>query len=1259
MQRGYPRRYFSLQKNQAYKGMNYYTKLSGCLTGNLNKFLLVMRLVIILFFVGMMQVSGAIYGQKITLNQNKIKITQLFKEIKRQTGYDVLWQSERLDENKIINVNFNKTDLKEVMSQCLTGQNVTFAIEDNSIVIKQKQAIIRPANTQVQDSIVYKGRILDEHGKPLPGAGIRLKGGGKSSVSTESGYFERYGTKKNILIVSYVGYNTKEVSLANLNPGQLIIVNMNPQGNVQLSEVTIASNGYQDIPKERITGSFEVISKEQLQHSTDPNLLKRLEGITTSMDFRNDLNATNSAKNANLTFRSPLINLTIRGKNTLTIAGSDNDSGRPLVVIDGIASPYSIDQVNPNDVESVTILKDAAAASIWGSRAANGVIVVKTKKGSYQNPLQISFNANLNVTEKPNLFYKKTMSMSDYVDAQIAKYNQDYPGQYNPNDQSTYIPDPQINVAQPAVSPVADIVNQEKRGQITAAQANSQLNALRGNDVRNDLNKYFFRDAIRQSYSIAISGGSEKIAQRFSANYDKSLNNTVKSGSNRQGLNYSVSMKPITKLELNANVVYNQTNTSSQSGYDRFNGTVSSADGSIYPYTKLADSQGNPLVVSRAYSPQFLDSLSSVYGNHLLDYKYKPLEDINEGYNKTKSQNINLNLGATYQILPELSANLTYNYNVGYSEMTDLSSQDSWYMRDKINLFTSAINSTDPNTGLPVAPYIRNIPLGAQYVKSTTKSNNQTLRGQLNFNKTWNEKHTISAIAGIDIAQSYGLLASDGYYGYNQTDLSVARNLNYNYYYFLLFANPLTGAGLSKISPPAGLMTEDRGRTISYFTNASYTFDNRYTASASFRRDLSNVFSSLDNNGGTPFYSVGGSWSINNEKFYHFSLLPTLKLRVTFGYNGNVNPATSAFPVLQYTPADQVFDGNFLAYANAFNASNSKYRPEKTAVLNFGLDFNVKGSRLSGSVDYYQKRTKDLLSTNAIDPTTGFNQLVTNSGNLYGHGIDFTLNSLNIQSGQFRWNSNFLFSYNRIKVTKIYSPISYSSGDLVSNPSAITQGDDLSRAFAFKWAGLDPKTGDPRGYLNGNIVTIDNTSAGSDSYNGIVAAPISSLHYFGSLIPVYFGSFRNTFSYRNFSLSANLQYKLGYWFRRPFNDMVNYSLLYSDGNLLGAEYANRWQKPGDEKNTNVPSLTFPLSTIRDQFYRYSDINIVKGDHIRLQEINFSYTITKKGWILKNPRIYANVSNLGVIWRANKLGLDPDTFDYPIPRTYSLGLSANF
>jgi hypothetical protein len=250
-----------------------------------------------------------------------------------------------------------------------------------------------------------------------------------------------------------------------------------------------------------------------------------------------------------------------------------------------------------------------------------------------------------------------------------------------------------------------------------------------------------------------------------------------------------------------------------------------------------------------------------------------------------------------------------------------------------------------------------------------------------------------------------------------------------------------------------------------------------------------------------------------------------------------------------------------------------------------------------------------------------------------------------------------------VKVTKLYASSATAAGQVVSNSSgSYNEGYDLSRVFGYKWAGLDPVTGDPRGFVDGQAVSIGNSIEGNDLYNSIQNAPLSSLKYFGSAVPVYFGSFRNTFNYSSFSVSANIQYKFGYFVRRPVSQVVNYSQLFSTNAVIqGIEYNDRWQKPGDELQTNVPSAVYSATNQnRDNFYYYSEINVIKGDHIRLQELNFSYLLkAKKEWLIKNPRIYANVSNLGIIWKANDQGIDPEVFDYPSPRSYSFGFSANF
>jgi hypothetical protein len=385
-------------------------------------------------------------------------------------------------------------------------------------------------------------------------------------------------------------------------------------------------------------------------------------------------------------------------------------------------------------------------------------------------------------------------------------------------------------------------------------------------------------------------------------------------------------------------------------------------------------------------------------------------------------------------------------------------------------------------------------------------------------------------------------------------------------------------------------------------------------------------------------------------------------LRGTFGYNGNSNPAVLPRPrIVRYlnTPATGLPS---IEISRDGEATNKRLRPEKTGVLNFGLDFGFKGGRISGSFEYYIKDTKDLIADNLLDPTTGFSSLKFNTGDLRGRGVDLTLNSQNVKAGKFTWNTNFLLSSNRVKVTKLYTPGNPTAGSFLAGfgTSTYNVGYDLERLFALPWGGLDPATGHPRILISGQPLVVDNTQNGQENTNFIFNAPPSTLRYMGSAIPIYFGSLRNSFSYGSLMLSFNILYKLKYVIRRPLSDLANYRSLYSANPvLIGAEFAMRWRQPGDEIQTNVPSLAYPGNESEESVYRFADINVLKGDHIRLQEINISWGAKLPQWGLKNVRVYTNITNLGILWRANRVGVDPDINDLPNPRSYSFGLSANF
>ena len=1212
--------------------MEIYTRKLRQPPGYPYKFFSITRLSILFLFIGVLQVSATANGQRITLKKKEIKIKEVFKAIKSQTGFDVLWQPDSFDTDKKIKIDYSDMKITEVMKECLAGTGLVFEIQDVSIVIKKSLSRINLPFKE--DSLIYKGQIMDENKKPLVGATLKVVGSNRSTFTNSNGNFAIYGPRKGTLEITYIGYLSKQLTLNGLDSKGFINISMIP-GNNNLGEVTIVSTGYQDIPKERATGSFEVITKEQLQHSSDVNLIKRLEGITTSMNFNNQLSNVNSANFSVLptsASESPLAKLTIRGKNTLNPIQSSylSQSGLVLVVIDGIASPYPIDNIDPNDVESITVLKDAAAASVWGSKAANGVIVVKTKRGEYNKPLSISYNSNFNISRKVDLFYKNTMSTSDYIDAQVFQFNA----------ARTKVDAPVVGIRSPFLSPVSEILGRQQNGQLSASQVADQLDALRGNDLRKDFEKYILRDGFNQSYSLGLDGGSKNFGHHMSLAYNRTTENTVGAESGRLTLAYNTSFKPVKNLDVNLGVNYSIRSSENQAPEGQVSAQVLGLY--FYPYTRIVDDQGNPIAIPYKYRPAFVDLLATTYGDKIQDLHYFPLENINQGYWNTTYKSLNFNLGATYKLNSIFSGSVIYNYGIGENNIEKLNKKESFYIRDLVTYYTSPAG-------------VKSIPFGGFYSITNTSTRFQSFRGQLNSDYKWSEKNVLNAIAGVEAMENYVFNIPFQYYGYNENTRASNNQLDFVDNVPTLFD---TGFGANaRIPAPFTTISDAKFRTYSVYTNAAYTYNRLYTLSASARKDLSSEFGAGTNRSGAPYFSLGGKWNLAQENFYNINFLPVLQVRATFGYNGNVNPQILARQLIGYSTSTEI---NGYPYATAQTGSgvtNERLRPEKTGVLNLGIDFGFKNGRLSGSLEYYNKKTTDLIAGNSLDPSTGFNRLPYNTANLHGWGADFSLNSQNLQAGSFSWSSNFLFSYNRVKVSKLFSANAKTAQDGVSGSPAYNEGADLSRVYGYRWAGLDPINGGPRGYLNGIPVTLDNRT-----YTAFNNQPISSLRYFGSASPVYYGSFRNTLRYGALSVSANIMYSLGYYFRRPMSDVVAYVSLFGlagNNSLQGAEYANRWQKPGDENITNVPSIIYPVEPQRDSFYYYSEINVQRADHIRLQEINISYMLNKKDWFLKNPRIYTNISNLGIIWRANKLGLDPDIADYPRPKTYAFGISANF
>ncbi|HEY0176707.1 MAG TPA: SusC/RagA family TonB-linked outer membrane protein, partial [Pedobacter sp.] len=436
------------------------------------------------------------------------------------------------------------------------------------------------------------------------------------------------------------------------------------------------------------------------------------------------------------------------------------------------------------------------------------------------------------------------------------------------------------------------------------------------------------------------------------------------------------------------------------------------------------------------------------------------------------------------------------------------------------------------------------------------------------------------------------------------------------------------------------------------YANGSYTYNGKYMVSLSGRRDASNLFGLNTNDQWNPLWSAGGSWELSREKFWRVAAVSYLRLRATYGFSGNIDPSMSAVTTIAYigtslnTPAQQA------QFRNYFNPDLTW---ERSAMMNFGLDFRMAGSRLSGSIEYFNKKGTNLYGNALIDYTGGVGtSIVKNVASTKGTGVDIELNSLNVSSGKFSWTSNLNASFYKDQVLKYYLS-SQQASSYVNESTSISgvEGKPVYSIFAYKWAGLDPANGNPRGYLNGQISTDYAKLTGS-------AATIKDLNYHGSALPTAYGSVGNTFTYKNFSITARLSYKLGYYFRRT---TLKYNSLYSQG-TGNADFAQRWQKPGDEVITDVPSMIYPGSSSRDLFYSLSDALVEKGDHIRLQYVNFAYEMNRQQYNFlpfKTLSIYVNAANLGLLWAANKYHLDPDYRAGNVlkpSKTFSLGLRAN-
>ncbi len=1168
--------------------------------------LLAMKLTITIFFLSILGAMGSVNGQHISLKVENTTLRKVLIEIGKQSKHVLLYNEEDLNDTRNISLNFNKVALREALEEVCKGQPVQYTIKGQSIVISRIQSLPKSVLsvipfTSVQDPV--KGKVINEKGEPLAGASVYVLDakGRRTSTHTKTDEMGAYVVPAQesgfMLEISYLGYHTEKISIRT----EMGVVSLKPSP-AELTEVVIVNTGYQALKANEVTGAIEVVTQEMLNQQTGVSILDRLNNVIPAIRFDNQ------------PIQSPMrqkLNVSIRGLSTI------NGQLDPLIVLDGFIYEGDIANIDPNSIESVSILKDASAAAIWGSRAGNGVIVMTSKRASFQaaQRTKISFNSTFLFKNKSDLNQLYQPSNKDFYEVEKMLFNNGYYDVY-------------LNsIAYAAMTPVIDVLDKRKKGLISSLDSARIVNNLLEQNGLQNYADAFYESPFTQQYSLSLSGSSDKHSYGFVAGYTKDKSQ-LDAHNGKLNILFSNSFRPLKNLQIDVSLNY--TNAISKSGKPELN--TLSYSGKSVPYLQFLNEVGGEIPFERDYRKLYLDQN---YRNGYLDWSYYPLSEYHSSNTVSKLAELYSTFGMAYQFTSFLKLNISGQYQLESIHGENLSTLTSYFARSTINKYTQI----DAN-GKVTYP----VPQGGILKASQTDGQSYTLRGQANFDKRFGSHHLVGVV-GAEMREKMQKGNSFTAYGYNEIPLTYAA-------VDFVTSYPTSPDNLRQNIIGVPDFSKTINRFISSYINVSNIWKEKYALSASFRKDGANIFGATTNDKWAPLWSVGAFWTISKEKFMTVNWVDELKLRLTYGYSGNVDVAKTPEPIAT------VLADTYTRYPvlNISTLNDPSLRWEKVGTLNIGLDFTLLHARILGSADYYFKKGEDLYGSTEYD-YTGWgvrNSITKNVAGMKGRGLDFSISSKNL-TGALSWGTRLNLSTHVNNTTAYYQSGSQGVLEFLGSGNRITPivGMPLNAIAAYRWAGLNNQ-GAPQGYING-VKTIEYSKIKSASIDQATSA--GSIRFFGSSKPQVFGNLTNTFSFRNISLEFNLSFKGDYYFLKP---ATNYYNLFQNGAAY-PDFELRWQKAGDEQFTNTPKMDYSMSSAADSFYTQSEIHVRKGDHVRLEYINLSWLKPLElNGSKSSLRIYSNLANLGILWARNKENMDPE-FAYRLrpSKVFSVGMQLNY
>lgn len=1192
-------------------------------------------------------------AQQITLTAEDSPLSTLFAAIEDQTGYSVLFSQQANVNTKTVTVNVTSMPLRDFLKLILKDQPLKFVIEGTTVFIQKKTITSQGSdkNKPVQ-LVTITGKVIDMQLKPMQGVSITIKGTSIGTATDQEGEFAIGSVDpKAILVFTYVGYSSIQEKI---NGRSRITVKLEPAD--QLLENATVYNGYQKIQQRYLTGSVTSLRMDSVIQPGFTTVDKMLEGRVPGLTYMLNSGQAGAAPK-----------LRIRG--TSTILGSRE----PLWVVDGIVRTdpipipaerindpdfvnllgNAISGLNPHDIDQIDVLKDATAAALYGVRAANGVIVITTKRGK-PGPPTVNYNVTGKFTRRPRYSDKEVYMMNSRERVDVSRE----------------MIEKRMTLRGGALEAYEKTVVDYYGGIIDYDTYKKQI------DKAETLNTDWFgvvtQDVFATDHTLSISGGSPLASYRASLGYSNEPGVIKNELNNRYTgtMNLRLSSRKF-KAEFNIQLNKGERRyTPSELGILNYAYNTSRAiplhneDGSLYYYSPIS-------------SVPFAD-YHDLRSFNVVNEMNRTGETINNNeYTATTYLN--------YELARGIQLNTTLSYTSGNSE------QRVWF-EEKTNWATQLRSIAWDFVNELFTPALDQMPFGGELRQQTTAKRNYTINGRLDFSKYIDagKKHQLTAALGGEMSSNrYSNTAQTrrGYYpdrGYSFAEIDT--------YTYSGYAGWLRNNGQATIS-------ENLQNLVRTFLTTTYVYNDRYVLTATASSDFSNAFGTRSNERFLPTWALSGRWNMYNDLLKHVSWIDMAALRLSYGTQGSMLP--------NQTPYTIIAKGRLIGYYGAFESTidafpNPNLAWEKVNDYSASMDFSFLNGKISGSMGYFFKRTTNAFLSKKVSAINGTTSYVVNGGTVENQGVELSfqfrpINNIGINSQKrgFSWRIDPQLGqvFNRLLNNSLRS------NNVLVDPNSINyqsfldgsvpfDGRPISTFYSYRYKGLDPNYGYPIFYgvepEKGNELAVAfNKMTKEELYKAVMVES-------GRREPVLQGGVSNYFSYRNWSLGFTFTYSLGNKIRLLQIASGEYGTFRpSSQQNLRKEFVDRWRYPGDELKTNIPAIqgndqldysrifwwrqstpqiTVPFAMDYYQMYDFSDLRVVKGDYVKLQYVALAYNFSQhlcERWHIKGATVNLSGSNLFTIANKALRGQDPSqsgtasNINLSLRPVYSLNINLSF